>query len=98
MTTISLLKSEDIVFAVLMCVGCGVAFLLPSPEKVERKDGSKVKVAPPVPVWDAIKAYWRSLTEKRVSVRFSFLCLLIEISRYFYYSHCFSSRSSTTRT
>ncbi|EIM23443.1 hypothetical protein WALSEDRAFT_15404, partial [Wallemia mellicola CBS 633.66] len=71
-----------IVFAVLMCVGCGIAFLLPSPEKVERKDGSKVKVAPPVPVWDAIKAYWRSLTEKRI-----LLLLPLFFFSFFYYAY-----------
>ncbi|TIB75169.1 hypothetical protein E3Q18_00878 [Wallemia mellicola] len=63
-------------------VDSNTSFLLPSPEKVERKDGSKVKVAPPVPVWDAIKAYWRSLTEKRI-----LLLLPLFFFSFFYYAY-----------
>lgn len=60
------LTPPDIVFAVLMCVGCFVSFLLPSPEKVERRNGTKVNVAPSSSVWNEVKAYFKALTEKRV--------------------------------
>lgn len=57
-----------IVFFVLMALSFFVAFLMPSPKKMRREDGSKIEVKKPDSVLGEFKLYFDAMTEKRVSI------------------------------
>lgn len=55
-----------IIFIALQCLSVPIALLLSSPEKVQRKDGSKVDPAPKTTLVQSFKDLWRSLQRREV--------------------------------
>lgn len=76
-----------IIFIALQCLSVPIALLLSSPEKVQRKDGSKVDPAPKTTLVQSFKDLWRSLQRREV-----LLLLPVFIAAYF------NSYSSTFAT
>ncbi|BGP44377.1 hypothetical protein JCM10450v2_000188 [Rhodotorula kratochvilovae] len=60
-------------FITIMCLALPVAFLLPSPDKIERSDGTKVQLHAFRSWSEEVRGLWQTLSDRRVWILLPFL-------------------------